>query len=239
MTNAVLRLLSEVQEGDLEILSLEDELAKLYSTMREYKEQIEGLEAKKVAADKNIMDLQVRLNLDEVSFKEAQESVESLRTHLKESKNLKEYHGLNTQISSKTSAMKIAEDEMLKALEALDACKQDVVKLEEEIQGIQVKVQEAEASVSDDVAELNKAIDGHKEVRDSKTKDIDPDLLAEYDRLFKHFDGEAICGVDDRTCEGCFMSLTANHMVLVKTSTEIVRCPSCGRMLFDRPAVNE
>jgi predicted nucleic acid-binding Zn-ribbon protein len=239
VSKALLETLSEIQEEDLEIMSLQSEVEKLYSTMHGHKDEADKLSTQKEQLKQDIMERKARMNLDEVTFKELQDSVQSLKNHLKESKDLKEYHGLNSQIAAKATLMSGAEDEVLRAMEIVESRNKEVADLDTKIAEIDVKVKESEASVSGEVTELQKAISRHEKKRNKIAKDVDGDLLEEYNRLFKHYDGEAVCGVEDKTCEGCFMSLTANHQVLVTTGTEIVRCPSCNRILFAKPEVAE
>jgi len=236
-TIAVLKALNDIQQEDLEILSLQEQLNSLYSTMRGYKESINTLGAQKAKMESEVKDMRVRLDLDEVSFKEQQEAVETLRTHLKESRNLKEYHSLNTQISTKAAQMNSAEEEVLKGLEVLEVKNKEFDVIDKKIEELIAKVNESEVSVADEVAELDKAISERQQVRDELAKDIDPELLHEYDRLFKHYEGEAVCDVEDKTCNGCFMALTANNLVMVTTAEEIVRCPSCSRILYNKPVI--
>ena len=58
-----------------------------------------------------------------------------------------------------------------------------------------------------------------------------------YERLLGTKDGQAVvratrADADNRVCSGCFMRLTSNTTSLLMGAGEVVRCHSCGRMLY-------
>lgn len=229
--NSDIKLLCDIQKEDLEIRSLEEQLATLRNKVAECREKIAAHNEDKDKLAKSIAYLQEKMRLEENHVKEHQEAVDQLNEHIKEAKNLKEFNDLKHQVSNRTFQMKTVEDSVLQHMEEIEGEKAKISEIDEAISAVEKELATIEESIADEVAEYEKAIDEHRQVRNSKTTGLDPELLEEYERLFERYEGEAVTDVDGRTCNGCFMNLTANVEVMVQTSEEIVRCPSCRRLL--------
>jgi predicted nucleic acid-binding Zn-ribbon protein len=61
---------------------------------------------------------------------------------------------------------------------------------------------------------------------------IDKPTLALYDDLRQRHRGVAVAEVSDNSCEACGSSLTPGHAQSVRTSSQLVHCPMCGRILY-------
>jgi uncharacterized protein len=53
-----------------------------------------------------------------------------------------------------------------------------------------------------------------------------------YERLRQKADGKAVVGARRGACEGCFMDLTSNTINQLMGGDELIRCHSCGRILY-------
>lgn len=61
---------------------------------------------------------------------------------------------------------------------------------------------------------------------------LTPQKVSVYDELRKRKNGVAVAKIDDQTCTLCGNSLTPAECQSVKTSTDLIFCPSCGRILY-------
>ena len=68
--------------------------------------------------------------------------------------------------------------------------------------------------------------------RDAAADGIPPDLLREYEGLYKTRDHMAVAAVEDTYCQGCFNKVTMNDVAKLMGATVVVRCGSCQRILF-------
>jgi predicted nucleic acid-binding Zn-ribbon protein len=60
----------------------------------------------------------------------------------------------------------------------------------------------------------------------------DPISLRRYETLRKSKGGLAVVAVQQRSCQGCRIALPSSEEQQARTSTELVTCSSCGRILF-------
>jgi hypothetical protein len=56
--------------------------------------------------------------------------------------------------------------------------------------------------------------------------------LAQYERIKAKFPMGAVAKVSQSTCSGCFMQVGPQVLVLLARGNALVRCPGCGRILF-------
>lgn len=66
--------------------------------------------------------------------------------------------------------------------------------------------------------------------RTKLTKKLDPQLLAQYERIMKRYGGRVVVQVIREFCGGCYVKLPSE--LAVRCRTELVNCPNCGRFLY-------
>jgi hypothetical protein len=126
-----------------------------------------------------------------------------------------------------------AEEEGLGLVEELDrlAKERDQLKaalgeLERELetyrQNVERETQEARDRARSLEAERGRRIGG----------DLPQDVLGQYEKLLASREGQAMAELDGRVCQGCYVSVPSNIYVRLARSTELVPCPSCGRILY-------
>lgn len=68
--------------------------------------------------------------------------------------------------------------------------------------------------------------------RQRSTTELPVADLQLYERLAKAKGGTAVSGVRDGVCSGCHTAISTNVIRLARTSTDLVLCPHCGRILY-------
>ena len=61
---------------------------------------------------------------------------------------------------------------------------------------------------------------------------IPPDLLREYEGLYKTREHMAVAPVEDTYCQGCYNKITMNDVARLMGAAGVVRCGSCQRILY-------
>ncbi len=70
-----------------------------------------------------------------------------------------------------------------------------------------------------------------QQAHDRLRKQISPETLKHYDRLFAKF-GRAIAPVNDGVCYGCFIQLPTQFVQEAKQNEGLEVCPKCRRFLY-------
>lgn len=82
---------------------------------------------------------------------------------------------------------------------------------------------------------LERELAGIEENRTRLAADVEPAVLARYERLLKSKGENSVVGVNRSTCGGCHMKLPMQCYVLAKGAQELVTCPNCSRILYHTP----
>ena len=57
-------------------------------------------------------------------------------------------------------------------------------------------------------------------------------LLKRYELLRSRRNGQALAGVTDGVCKGCFMNIPPQLFIELQKEEEMLSCPSCNRIMF-------
>ncbi|MHB0867886.1 MAG: zinc ribbon domain-containing protein [Chloroflexota bacterium] len=61
---------------------------------------------------------------------------------------------------------------------------------------------------------------------------IDPSTLRNYELIRRTRGGVAVVPIEQRSCQGCRISLSSSEVQRARTSPEPITCQSCGRILY-------
>jgi len=193
-----------------------------------------SLEAKK----EEIQLTRVQSDRLELELATEEEAISKLRTHLNLAKTNKEYAAILTQLNTSRADNSKIETQVLdlfKVIEADEAeCKEIQQQIEEEKQKLEQVRKDSEklaAKYEDEVSQIQAEWN-------TQAEKIPAESLQIFNRVAETYDGEALARVNTEdsksqtyTCGGCFMGITAESVNLLLTKDEILRCPSCTRIL--------
>jgi predicted nucleic acid-binding Zn-ribbon protein len=114
---------------------------------------------------------------------------------------------------------RVAEEEMLtKIKDSLKGSEENSLNLEKEIQA-SIKV-------------INEEGAGLKERREGLATQANGEILQIYERLLRNKKDRVVVPIENRTCSGCHIVLTAQHENLVRKGGNLVFCEHCSRIHF-------
>ncbi len=126
-----------------------------------------------------------------------------------------------------------AEEEGLQFVERADELKARVEALDAEIAEAETVFTEFSGNVDTESAEAGKRLEELNAEREKRLGgSLPPDVLDVYERLLQAREGVALAELDQRVCQGCYMSVPANVFVRLSRAVDLVQCPSCDRILY-------
>lgn len=187
------------------------------------KDEVETLKTKlkqtKLAADQKNLQL-----------KSSEARIYDLSGKLNTAANNREYEALRSQIAADTMAKSVLEDEILEALEKVDAVQIEVkkveleqTKVEGEIQQLKAEVQAKEAGLKEQAAALEVQVAEAEKI-------LPPDIIPQYRRLVQAYGANALAPVLNKSCSECYVSLTAQLFLELKSGK--VKFCTCGRLMY-------
>ena len=222
--------MKQLHELRLKLREISDELergprqiAVRKQALEKKKEELEGLRTKlklqKVATDQKNLQL-----------KTSEGRIYDLNGKLNSATNNREYEALRSQIAADTMAKSVLEDEILEALEKVDAAQIDVKKVELEIPAVEADLAKVVGDVQKKEAGLREqAVALELQVAEAE-KILPPDILPQYRRLVQAYGAAALAPVVNKTCSECYVSVTAQ--VYVELRSGRIRFCTCGRLNY-------
>jgi predicted nucleic acid-binding Zn-ribbon protein len=224
--------LLELQKVDQEISSLTRDIDALPAEEQKRRRRLDELERtlnerrlklQKTELDSRALDKAVRGSDDEIK---------RLNERLNVVRNNAEYQATLFQIEAVRKDRDVTQDECLKLLETVEGQKSEVATAEaahaEEKRVFDGFLAEADALRKSRAG----AIGESRERRKAMTEGIPPELLREYDGLYKTRDHLAVAAVQDSYCQGCYNKVTMNDTARLMGQSAVVRCGSCQRILY-------
>jgi len=177
----------------------------------------------------------------------ANDRVNVLREQMNTVKTNKEYSAMLVEVNTLKADRTKLEDQALEIMGQIDA-------FEAELAGItsamteQAKITElAQKELADRTAEVSEQLEQLKAERIDAAEQVPAEALGIFDRLAETYDGEAMSPIieEDRrrleyVCGGCYMQIPVERVnQLASSADDLVRCPSCTRILYLEPELKE
>jgi len=216
---------SEIYALRLEKEAKPQEIKALETAFEEKKQQLAALE-------KTSLDLQKQRKDRELELASKEEGIKKLQTQLYSLKTNKEYQAMLQQINDAKADASVIEDKILQLFEQADKGRNDIelgkqrLKEQEKVfLGERKKVEGRIKEIEDRLSQLDAQ-------RKQITPEIEPKIIAQYERILANRDGLAIASVKDNTCKGCNMFVPPQVINLIQMYERLITCEVCNRILY-------
>jgi len=230
--------LSKVQARDLEldVLAKErqetpEELVEATNKQASLEQHLETVQAKfddiRRRADAN------QLELD--SLEERRKAAADAALMAESSKEASQYQNQEIQLANRYQELEQDTFPLLSVQEDLDG-QLGTLKTEiDELKPVLADLNKAEEARVQAVDEKVAVVHGD---RDAIAREIDKPLLKQYELVRKSKRGMGLANVTNNNCGGCSMRLPIHIVQKVLRNKDIVRCPSCGRILWFKQEIS-
>ena len=224
------RNLYQLQYLELEIESLESRIAALAARMndrRSLDEASASLEASKTCIE-DLKKSQHSLDweIEDIAGRLAKESEALYSGRIK---NPRELSGLKHEADTLKAKKDSLEDGALGLMEQLERVETEAVSQKKKLRKLEGEWRVQRQELSAELGSLNDSLQELNEKRAQAMAGVGQEMAAVYSELKKQ-KGRAVAIVEQGVCRGCGLSLSSAW--LQRARGELVRCSSCGRILF-------
>ncbi|HLT15895.1 MAG TPA: C4-type zinc ribbon domain-containing protein [Acidimicrobiales bacterium] len=147
--------------------------------------------------------------------------------------NPRELQALQDEIAALERRASTLEDEVLELMEQAEPIDAELSALARTRAELDGRAESLRAEIAEAEVEIDEALQGVRDRRAELVESVEPDLLAEYERLRANLGGIAIAPLVNGHCGGCHLALSAVEVDRIKRlpSDELVYCEECGRLL--------
>jgi len=176
---------------------------------------------------------QARVETDDqqLQLKEREQRITDTRGKLNTCATNKEFQALKDQIDTDLQENDLLEDKILKLLEGLDEHEERVKASEQELNDASQELKKIRDAVETSQAGLETDLEQIQEQLTAAEASLPGDLRSDYKRIAQSMGEDALAGVEEDVCGGCFQKLTPQTINELLVSKPVF-CKSCGRLLY-------
>jgi uncharacterized protein len=229
-----------VQDVDMKLL-------RLLRLKRERQRELEQLQSIKTdlagqteARRAELMETKKEIRLAEIQLEELKERLKKLEDQQGAVKRVEEFNALTQEmagVSRERHALEQRLQEMGERVvvqeDALQSAEANLKTTAESGQAIEEEVHETIRRINDEGLQLaheRRKLEGH----------VPSEVLEIYERLFRNRQDRVVVPIENRTCSGCHIVVTAQHENLVRKGERLIFCEHCSRVHYwQEPAAVE
>jgi uncharacterized protein len=146
--------------------------------------------------------------------------------------NPKELQELQTEIASLKKMLASAEDKQLEIMMEIESTEEKLMWANEGLLEAEKIKTERNAELIGEKTKLLNQLERLESERKATLPTIPVADLGLYDHLRKSRNGVAVVVINTRACNACGTTLTAALIQAVQSTGQLIRCPSCSRILY-------
>jgi uncharacterized protein len=225
---SVLRVLHRIHR---QLTDLRERLDRGPRQIRAAETHVQHCENQLTATKAEAKSLRVAVDQKQLQLKSSEDKVKDLRRKLNAATSNREYQLLLEQIAADDMARSVLEDEILEALEKVDAFQQNIADAEAALAAAKQKAAEVQAEVADaqpslqtDIARLEAELHQSEATLPGEIRDL-------YNRIVRQKGEDALAIIEGQCCGGCNQQIPLNSCNMVILG-QPVGCKTCGRLLY-------
>lgn len=221
-----------IQEFDMQmiqLMKLKRERLRELSSIAAIKK---SLEQKAFLKDSEIIELKKNIRIYEGDVQEISEKIKKLEGQQNQVKKVDEFNALGQEISQAEREKTAKEQKLSDLLDTLAAEEDQLKTIQENLAQTRQNSKNLEQEIVQSIAQINEEGKTIQEQRNAIAKHADPEIFKIYEMLLRNKKDRVIVPVENRSCSGCHIVLTAQHENLVRKGERIVFCEHCSRIHY-------
>ncbi len=180
--------------------------------------------------------LQTQHKSQELELATHEEKIKKLQGQLFQVKTNKEYTAMQHEIEAAKADNSLLEETIITLLEQIDQTQAQTGQAKKDWQQREVQVQQEIQHAEGEMVTLDAALHKADADRQRLTPSLDPQILAQYERVLRNRHGLALVPLVGEACGGCHMVLPPQIANEVSQQKQLVSCDNCARLLYyDEP----
>jgi uncharacterized protein len=169
----------------------------------------------------------------EAKISENQMYLERAQRNLKNAQGQKEYETAMRETDNLQKQISKLETEALEKMTEIEEMDKVLAERADEINSLEGDKKKAFKEFDANIKENKAELESETKKREEVFTTVSPKLARIYDRFSKRSrDGVAVAEVIKGSCSACFMSLRPQMLLKLRTTSDIITCESCTRILF-------
>ena len=218
---------SQLQKVEAELLQLPKDKEALEARLAEERGRLD-------AARSGLQGSQKARKQFEAELQDLEQKRSKYKGQLMEVKTNKEYTAMLHEIEGVEREIRSREDQILEAMEKMEALAQEVKREEAAFKLIEAEGKKEKAEIDAREAKLKAEAAQAAAEREAALASVPETVRARYERIAK-LRGTGVAEAKDGRCETCHVKLRVQVWVEVRKNESVIECDSCSRILYYDP----
>jgi len=191
----------------------------------------DAITARLVALQEEIRKARLVADQKQLQLRSMETRIKDCEAKRNAAKTNREYQLLGEQMAADDEAKKVLEDEILEALERVDAHKATQPPIEAELAAAKGALEEMKGKVQAERGALDAEVARITADLERAEEDLPAESRESYRRMVRSKGADAMAQLDGESCGGCCQQLPPNSVAELAQG-RVVPCRSCGRMIY-------
>ena len=234
-----LKVIINIQDFDMKMMRLmrlkkerQKELEQIDSLRKELYQQYQEKE-------KEIVEIGKTVQTQEVKIQENIAKIKRIELQQSNIKKTDEFTALTQEMTAAEREKTVLEQKVSDLVDKKHAEEELLERIKTSLQNSEESSLAIEKEIQGSIDLINAEGSSIKHKREELAKQASPEILALYERLLKNKKDRVIVPIENRTCSGCHIVLTAQHENLVRKGENLIFCEHCSRIHYWQEAAIE
>lgn len=227
-----LKLILDIQEIDMQmirLMRLKRERQKELNNIAAIKKD---LQRKVLLKENEIIEIKKTIRLDEGDVNVVVENLKKLESQQGNIRKVEEFNALSHEISTHERERAAKELRLSDFYDKLAVEEELLKNLKESTEQTTASSKELENEIHESIRHINEEGAQLKAQRDPLAVNADPEIFQIYERLLRNKKSRVVVPIENRSCSGCHIMLTAQDENMVRKGERLVFCEHCSRVLY-------
>jgi len=226
-----------LQALDDRIRRFREELAEKPRLLAHDRKVVEEARARLGEAEKKVLEAHKSADRKELDVRTREDAIKKLEGQLNTATSNRVYSELLLSIRGAQADIEKLEEAILGQMDDAEALEAAAERARVEVRNAEEELGEAERAVAVQVREIEERLGKKVAIRDLLSTEVDPEVLAVYDRVREARKGVGVTAVEvdaegTHFCRSCQMTVTVQDISVATAGNRLVQCRSCNRILF-------
>lgn len=227
-----LKVVLDIQELDMKmirLMRLKNERLKELEHIDSLRQELHQQQGEK---QEEIAELSRTIANQEIKISEIKEKIKKLETKQNTVKKVDEFNALTQEMTSSERERLATEQITSDLIDKRNLEEEILAKIKESLEQSEESSRALETEINESIRLINLEGKELKQSREELVKTADPEIMRIYQRLLNNKKDRVVVPIENRTCSGCHISLTAQHENIVRKGERLVFCEHCSRIHY-------
>lgn len=232
-----IKLLVELQNLDTRLIERSRMIHDVPKRLASFDEPIRKAQEALDRENERVAALRQKKSELETEITENKEHLKKLQTRSDSIKDTKAFQAHSKELETAQNTAKKLETSKAVLMEKLDAQMAGQKAAETTLESLKKQAADLKEALEQEAVEAKEDIAEIKSHRPELANKVSADLYKLYKKNLTGKGGLAVASTVDQMCMGCNMTIMPQLYVRIKSNSELITCPQCGRILyFEEPA---